>query len=321
MLALGLILSTFSAHTFADDLLKQCLLEQLETATNQQTVGELKLACQQKLAALPATVQNSKVLKRAYLERQESNPFTLLPHKPSYLILSHNFAKPNETPFDQADPDRDYDFQTLETKFQISLKVPVIRDVFDKADVFVAYTNRSFWQQFNKNGSAPFRDSNHEPELWLSFHNDAQLFGFTNHVIRTGINHQSNGQSGALSRSWNRLFAEFILERDNLALSFKPWWRIPEDNDQDDNPDIEDYLGNFELSGLYQAGNHNFSLMLRNNLNFSDNHGAVQFDWSFPINSSVRAYLQWFNGYGESLIDYNAHSNTFGFGVQLADWL
>jgi phospholipase A1 len=319
--SISVFLIMLSSSAQADKLLQNCLLEQLQKAEDSQTVGDLKQVCQQQYNQLPEDIKTSKVLKRAYLERQESNPFTLLPHKPSYLILSHNFSSPNEAPFDLADPNRGYDFQPLETKFQISLKIPVVRDLFNKADIFVAYTNRSFWQQFNKEGSAPFRDSNHEPELWLSFKNDTKLLGFTNRVIRAGINHQSNGQSGALSRSWNRLFAEFIFERNNLALSLKPWWRIPEKRDEDDNPDIEEHMGNFELSALYQYKQHTVDVMVRNNLDFGDNYGALQLGWSFPLTDNIRGYVQWFNGYGESMIDYNSHSNSLGFGIQLADWL
>ena len=155
----------------------------------------------------------------------------------------------------QADPDDDINFQPWETKFQISFKLPVAHTgcLITVPICLWLYTNRSFWQQFNKEGSAPFRDSNHEPEAWLSFRNDYELFGIKNSIIRTGISHQSNGQSGELSRSWNRVYADFIFEYDDLYLSFKPWLRINEDSEDDDNPDIDEYMGDFELSAVYKA--------------------------------------------------------------------
>jgi len=142
-----------------------------------------------------------------------------------------------------------------------------------------------------------------------------------NSNIRTGFTHQSNGRSGSLSRSWNRVYTEFILERGNSYVSFKPWFRIPESSSSDDNADIEDFLGHFELRGLHKHQQHTFNILFRNNFKTSRNRGAIELGWSFPIHNKLRGYVQWFNGYGESLLDYNNHTNSIGFGVQLSDWL
>tara|TARA_R110001606_G_scaffold346892_4_gene496034 strand:- start:62113 stop:63147 length:1035 start_codon:yes stop_codon:yes gene_type:complete len=330
----------FSMQSAMAANIDQCLQEQLATASDSVTIGELKARCDKLRIKRPSddnvnvavdtlpgegdgivTVE-SALARRLSFESENNNPFSLHPHKPNYIIISNNLASPHEEPFKEAFPDKNVHFQPWETKFQFSMKVPLARGLFNgQGDLYAAYTNRSFWQQFNKAGSAPFRESNHEPEMWLSFRNDTTIFGFHNSVIRTGLVHQSNGQAGTLSRSWNRVYADFIFEKGNWFFSAKPWWRIPEDNEDDDNPDIDDYLGNFEFSGLYKMGNQNLDFMVRDNLSTSDNHGAFQLNWSFPLTKNVRGYVQWFNGYGESLIDYDAYSNSIGFGVQLTDWL
>jgi phospholipase A1 len=315
----------------------QCLQEQLAVSADNVTIGELKARCDKLRIKRPDDTNTAEIAlpdedgmvtvesaleRRLTFESENNNPFSLHPHKPNYIIISNNLASPHEAPFKEAFPDKNVHFQPWETKFQISLKVPLARGLFNgQGDLYAAYTNRSFWQQFNKAGSSPFRESDHEPEMWLSFRNDTTLFGIHNRVIRTGIVHQSNGQAGTLSRSWNRVYADFIFEKGNWFFSAKPWWRIPENSDDDNNPDIDDYLGNFEFSGLYKMGNQNLDFMIRDNLSTSDNHGAFQLNWSFPVSKNVRGYVQWFNGYGESLIDYNAYSNSIGFGVQLTDWL
>ncbi|MCU7888938.1 MAG: phospholipase A [Candidatus Thiodiazotropha sp. (ex Lucinoma aequizonata)] len=61
--------------------------------------------------------------------------------------------------------------------------------------------------------------------------------------------------------------------------------------------------------------------MLLRNLFDGDSHKTMQLGWSFSIHSRWRGYLQYFNGYDESMIDYDAKSYRVDFGLQLADWL
>jgi phospholipase A1 len=63
--------------------------------------------------------------------------------------------------------------------------------------------------------------------------------------------------------------------------------------------------------------------MLRNNIESGFSRGAVELAWSFPFLSyrHLKGYLQYYNGYGESLIDYNQHSNSIGVGISITDGL
>lgn len=264
-------------------------------------------------------------LRRDAEEEAMSNPFAIVGHKPNYLLpLAYN-TRPNSAPYAA----EGYELDNLEVKFQVSFKMPLARNLVGRhGHLYFAYTNLSFWQAYNGDISSPFRETNHEPEVFFAADNDWSLFGLRNSRNAVGVVHQSNGSSGLRSRSWNRVYALLGFTRGNFLLSLKPWYRIPEsskngpnDPGGDDNPDIDHYLGHGELSAFYKYGEQTLGLMLRNNLRRYNNKGALQIDWSFPLTRRVKGYVQFFDGYGESLIDYNASSTRIGAGVLLTDWL
>ncbi len=311
---------------------QDCLMEAMENASDSMTIGEIRQHCEQlihgdQLTAAPEKDKKVKLVEeRMRLDRQNVlQPYTLMAHKPNYVILGGYNASSYNTEHYQQQYDLDsLDLDDIEAKFQISIKFPLLVKLFDdKMDIYAAYTNRSFWQVYNSDISSPFRETNHEPEAWVQFHPGWEFFGFTNTWNSFGINHQSNGQGGQLSRSWNRIFAWLTVERGNLAMSLKPWYRIPENEEDDDNPNITDYMGHYELSASYKWGEHVLSLMSRNNLESGFRRGAMELSWSFPLWDwpYLKGYVQYFNGYGESLIDYDQHVNSIGGGLSLTDWL
>jgi phospholipase A1 len=238
-------------------------------------------------------------------------------HRSNYgLVFSYNDS-PNPAPLQEVDPTK-----TLvkpEATFQLSFKARLWRDMFGKNLVlWAAYTQRSFWQLYNFDDSSPFRDTNYEPELLLTLGTRLNLFGLNLCFVQAGFNHQSNGQSEPLSRSWNRLVANAGLERGPFSLLLKAWYRF--DDIDDDNPGITNYLGHGEVWGYYFLKRHRLGVMLRNNLDFGENRGAVQLEWSFPMFETIAGYVQYFYGYGESMLDHNHRAHRIGIGFILADW-
>ncbi len=349
-LAVALLLCwSFSSHAL--NAVDVCLLDALETASPTTTVAELRDECNllqetvvdtdqtppdqfdQNNTQTPPTANNKHenqqvgaATRRLVLEDAAyQNRFALEPHRPNYLLPLVFLNKRNQSPFVADYGDR---LDSFEAQFQLSLKATLAKGVlFDYGRLYLGYTNQSFWQAYNTNVSRPFRETNHEPELWISFKSPLNAFGFNNVANNIGINHQSNGRAGEFSRSWNRVIASSIWEKDNFALSVRAWYRLPEseesfpgDPEGDDNPDIDDFLGYGDYRLAYTEGHNTWSLKLRNFVT-GNSRGALEFSWSFPFGKRVGGYVKYFNGYGESLIDYNAKTESLGLGIELTDWL
>ncbi|HVI60039.1 MAG TPA: phospholipase A [Luteimonas sp.] len=250
--------------------------------------------------------------------------FNFRAYKPVYLLPAFWSSDPNELPHSPNPPNTVTEPQQLdevEAKFQISFKTKAWENLFgDNGDIWMGYTQSSRWQVYNGEASRPFRETNYEPEVLLVFRNNYSLGGWKGRMAAVGINHQSNGRADPLSRSWNRLMFNVGLDREDWAVTFRPWVRISDGND-DDNPDIEDYMGRGDVTIVHTIGGHELSLMARHSLRGGDrSHGALQFDWGFPIHNTLRGHVQVFDGYGESLIDYNHRATYIGLGISLLEW-
>lgn len=258
--------------------------------------------------------------ERIAKEREEgSRRFSLLSHKPNYVLP---LAYSHEPLTVQSDNPAAIADEHLEIKFQISFKVPLWEEPLGTGTELAAgYTQQSWWQAYNSDASKPFRETNHAPELFFDKLTDVDVLGFTNRIMRFGVLHQSNGRADPFSRSWDRIYAQFVLERGGFVVSVRPWYRIPEGRSSDDNPDITDYLGHGDIGLVWRKGENVYSIMLRNNFDIDDNRGAIQVDWSFDISDDIRGYVQIFDGYGESLIDYDRSITRIGIGIQLTGWL
>ncbi len=260
-------------------------------------------------------------------------------HRPNFLLATYQHD-PNVTPFLATDPEADLQHQ--EIKFQISLKVSFWNDLIFGAsgdrfgngfDAWFGYTQQSFWQAFNFDRSSPFRESNYEPEFGLTYRNKnigdmAPIFeigALKFSSASVGAAHQSNGRGESLSRSWNRIWLLFDMEYRHWTFRLKPWFRIREAKADDNNPDIQEYMGRGEFQTLYTYGkrrDRQLSAMLRNNLRADDNRSGYQIDWTFPFpwGEKFKAHVHFYNGYGESLIDHDVRVRRIGIGALVNDW-
>ena len=129
-----------------------------------------------------------------------------------------------------------------------------------------------------------------------------------------------------MSRSWDRWYLQpKIKVGDRLIVTLKRWWRHKEDpkeniNDAegDDNEDIEEFLGRGELRiSVKPVSGWDFQVLTMYRDGSSPAHDTYQVDliirpcWFLD---GVYCQLHYFNGYGESLIDYNQRVKKVGIG-------
>lgn len=225
-----------------------------------------------------------------------------------------------------------------EMRIQLSVRTKVASGLLpilpegQRDSLWFGYSQQSYWQLFNSEISRPFRTTDHEPELIYILPTPLDLpAGWRLRYSGLSLNHQSNGQTLPLSRSWNRLILMAGVEKDNrYTLTGRLWKRVTDGDGNssspsagDDNPGIENYIGRAEVTGSWQLSpDHTLALTLRHSLR-SDANGSWRLEWLSPLDSSspgLRLHVQLFSGYGDALSDYNFRRTMLSVGLSLVDW-
>lgn len=334
--AIAMTSVSFSSIVIAKERLERCVMKQFKTGDDSLTLAEIRENCNAislanievkeiaisesadlniTLGAISSRILNEKTT--------EFNPYVITPHKMTYILPAISTNRIHNEAYQSIDG-YENNLSNVEAKFQVSLKAPLNTSnlLFENDALYIGFTLEAWWQIYAQGISKPFRETNYQPEIfYLTPVPDWHPFG-GNVGLVFGLEHQSNGRGQELSRSWNRFYAHFLFEKERFALSFKPWYRLPEkekeyilDPDGDDNPDIEDYMGHFELGLIYKWDTFELGMTTRHN--FSTNKGFVELGFTFPLWGKLKGYLTASDGYGESLIDYNYTQTRFGLGIAL----
>lgn len=313
-----------------------------QTATVTTTTATITKNEQKKLDDLVPNASDKKILKQVGVTATDVEKYTPLsvlydldkndpkgiltirPHLPMYVMPLWYNATPNydiRSPTRQAEPFTKDSLQHLDSKLQISMKTKLAQDVFDtNADVWLGYTQQSYWQVYNGKYSRPFRSSDYQPEIFLTQPIKGNLPGNGSlRLLGAGLVHESNGQSDPLSRSWNRIYAMAGTEWGKLTVIPRLWLIANENSKDSDNPDIGDYMGYGDVRWLYPLNDQStVGGVMR--YNPSSNKGAIQVDYAYPLTGGMKAILQVFHGYGENIQDYNHKSTNVGIGIMFNDF-
>jgi outer membrane phospholipase A len=216
-------------------------------------------------------------------------------------------------------------------KFQFSLKYRLLSfdegaTGADASSVQFGYTQRSLWN-VNAHPSA-FYDTSYIPSVFYQFFSqaanpdpggaDLTWLGFT-----SGYQHESNGQGGTLERSLNTLFVRtgVLVGRTDTWHSIFLLRAFTYIEGVANNPEIRDYRGYGDW-GVILADGPGPSLTYTGWAGQHFNHATTQLDLNIPIRMKTVDFdtfflVQYFNGYGESLKEYQAHSNVVRAGISL----
>lgn len=295
------------------------IVESVESLT--QTVIETVEDTVEKASDENQTTQSVLDNRISKNQSAKDNPFVIAQYRQNYLLPVSYVKDPNPLSVDGLTEEN---VDNLEAKYQVSVNMPLHLNHDNTRGLYFGFTLKSYWQVYNSELSKPFRENNYEPEIYYQWDADWDLFGYRFNSANIGFNHQSNGQNGLKSRSWNRLYASVIFSDVDSLYYLKAWYRIPEDEktfaldpEGDDNPDITDFVGRAEFGYAFKVGKATLMTLVRNNLSFSQNRGSVELNATYPLNDRYEWLIQYFNGYGDSLIDYNRHQQRISVGIQL----
>jgi phospholipase A1/A2 len=244
------------------------------------------------------TVEPSKMQEKEPTAMEQFSK-VIQPYEPIYLLMGP------ETPA---------------VKFQFSLKtVPFAQLRHSWIQPTVAYTQTSFWDIFGK--SSPFFDTSYKPSAFVYFPN---VFRNTNSWkldLQGGYQHESNGRGGDSSRSINAIYGQASLgfgSATNFHASITPrvWFYIL---DLSDNPDIAQYRGYANVA--LRVGYDVYDLSAKVQMGDAAQHVGVQLDFTAQFLKSIQFmpyfHVQYWNGYGETLLGYNKYTQSIRFGLGL----
>ena len=197
-------------------------------------------------------------------------------------------------------------------KFQISVAQRLTRSTLPGGSyLYLFYTQKCFWNVLEK--SFPMTDLNFNPGIGIT----RPIFVKNRFIgkITLVLEHESNGRDSIQSRSWNKISLAANMLIDPKIMIYGKFW-IPFIDGQN-NRDLLDYVGIYSFGISYMPFNHRFAATLlvtkRKGWNFNYN---TMFEMSYKIGRRTNQYLflQYYNGYGEGLLDYKQFKSQLRVG-------
>lgn len=200
-----------------------------------------------------------------------------------------------------------------DVKFQISLSIRLTNATLPwNTYLYLFYTQKTFWNVFQN--SMPMRDMNFNPGIgWTKpFFSKGKYVGKMTLIVE----HESNGRDSIQSRSWNRIaLAGSAVVNDWLMVHAKYWIPIV---DGENNKDLLRYSGIFQWGFTLTSRDKRWRgglTFIKRTGKFFDINTIAEVSWKVDPKSNVNLFAQYYNGYGESLLDYNEFRSRLRVGL------
>lgn len=200
-----------------------------------------------------------------------------------------------------------------DVKFQVSIAQRLTKSTLPfNTYLFLFYSQKCMWNIYEE--SLPMRDLNFNPGIGLAKH----LFVKNRYIgkVTLLVEHESNGRDGVDSRSWNKISLTCNIFIDpNFMIHGKVWIPII---DGMNNKDILDYSGIYQTGMTYTTPNKRFgfglTLIKRRGWRLSYNT-IWEFNYRVFKKDNQFLFVQYYNGYGENLLDYNKFHSRLRVGL------
>ena len=233
----------------------------------------------------------------------EMIPDSVVPYQPVYLLAQPDLAR---------------------GKFQVSLAIHLIRipaaveDPTAAGGLDLGYSQTSFWDLAGT--SRPIEDRSYRPEAW--YHQPLPGLLIEEVAIDLGVSHESNGLTGPSSRSFNAIFL-----RPEAVIPLARGWSLDGAprlrayvGDMSENPDLPRFRGHVDAEVAVNSPG-GWRMAVAAHLGDRGDRATLQVDLTYPLSlwtdHGLRAYLdlQVFDGWGETLLDYDQHSRRGMIGL------
>ena len=199
-----------------------------------------------------------------------------------------------------------------DVKFQISISQRLTKSTLPfNTYLYLFYSQKCMWNVFEE--SLPMRDFNFNPGIGIAKH----LIVKNRYIgkVTLMLEHESNGRDGLASRSWNKIsLAGNIFIDPNIMIHGKVWIPII---DGQNNKDILDYCGIYQTGLSITSPNKRFhfglTLVKRRGWRLSYN-SIWEISYRVFKRDNQFLFLQYYNGYGENLLDYNVFKSRLRIG-------